>query len=99
MLPRIDRRVHSTRGMDMCPKSEEVLKKAGVLMIEEYIQRRRDKIIKYVETRNIYGRCKSSRKMASNLPPASTLYHKSMAQTMNTFYYSKFIGVDYPYST
>ena len=45
--------------MDL-PKSEEVLKKAGVLTIEEYIQRRRDTIMKYVETRNIYVRCKSS---------------------------------------
>jgi hypothetical protein len=49
------------------PKSEEVLKKAGVLTIEEYIQRRRDTIMKYAETRNIYGKCKSSRKIASNL--------------------------------
>jgi hypothetical protein len=29
--------------MDL-PKSEEVLKKAGVLTIEEYIQRRREKV-------------------------------------------------------
>jgi hypothetical protein len=51
----------------ICPKSEEVLKKAGVLTIEEYIQRRRDTIMKYDETRNMYGKCKSSRKIASNL--------------------------------
>ena len=54
-------------GEWICPKSEEVLKKAGVLTIAVYIQRRRDTIMKYVETRNIYGRCKSSRKIASNL--------------------------------
>ena len=54
-------------GEWICPKSEEVLKKAGVLTIEEYIQRRRDTIMKYAETRNIYGKCKSSRKIASNL--------------------------------
>jgi hypothetical protein len=54
-------------GEWICPKSEEVLKKAGVLTIEEYIQRRRDTIMKYVETRNIYGTCKSSQKIASNL--------------------------------
>ena len=54
-------------GEWICPKSEEVLKTAGVLTIEEDIQRRRDTIMKYVETRNIYGRCKSSRKIASNL--------------------------------
>jgi hypothetical protein len=51
----------------ICPKSEEVLKKAGVLTIEEYIQRSRDTIMKYAETRNIYRKCKSSRKIASNL--------------------------------
>jgi hypothetical protein len=54
-------------GEWICPKSEEVLKKAGVLTIEEYIQRRRDTIMKYAETRNIYGKCKSSQKIASNL--------------------------------
>jgi hypothetical protein len=54
-------------GEWICPKSEEGLKKAGVLTIEEYIQRSRDTIMKYAETRNIYGKCKSSRKIASNL--------------------------------
>jgi hypothetical protein len=47
----------------ICPKSEEVLKKAGVLTIEEYIQRRRGTIMKYAQTRDIYGKCKSSRKI------------------------------------
>jgi hypothetical protein len=43
-------------------------KKAGVLMmIEEYIQRRRETIMKYAKTRDIYGKCKSSQKIASNL--------------------------------
>jgi hypothetical protein len=51
----------------ICPKSEEVLKKAGVLTIEEYIERRRETIMKYAQTRNRYGKCKSSRKIASNL--------------------------------
>jgi Flp pilus assembly protein CpaB len=55
-------------GEWICPTSEEVLKKAGVLTIEEYIQRRRDTIMKYVETRNIYGKCKSSRKIAIKQP-------------------------------
>jgi hypothetical protein len=41
-------------GEWICPKSEVVLKKAGVLMIEEYIQRRRDTIMKYAEMRNIW---------------------------------------------
>jgi len=52
-------------GEWICPKSEEVLIKAGVLTTEEYIQRRRETIIKYAETRNIYGKCKSSRKIFS----------------------------------
>jgi hypothetical protein len=55
-------------GEWICPKSEEVLlKKAGVLTIEEYIQRRRETIMKYAQTRDIYGMCKSSRKISSNL--------------------------------
>jgi hypothetical protein len=54
-------------GEWICPKSEEVLQKAGVLTIEEYIQRRREMILKYVEMRNTYGKCKSSQKIASNL--------------------------------
>jgi hypothetical protein len=53
-------------GEWICPKSEEVLKKAGVLTIEEeYIQRRRETILKKAQTRDIYGKCKSSRKIAS----------------------------------
>jgi hypothetical protein len=57
MLPRIDRRVHSSRrgrGMDLPEKEREVLKKAGVLTIEEYIERRRETIGKYAQTRNVY---------------------------------------------
>jgi hypothetical protein len=54
-------------GEWICPKSEEVLKKAGALTIEEYIERRRETIMKDAQTRNIYGKCKSSRKIASNL--------------------------------
>jgi hypothetical protein len=67
------------------PKSEEVLKKAGVLTIEEYIERRREQtIMKYAQTRNnlfetphicktiyiVYGKCKSSRK--NNLSPSDS---------------------------
>jgi hypothetical protein len=37
----------------ICPKSEEFFKKAGVL-IEECIERRRETIMKYAETRNIW---------------------------------------------
>jgi hypothetical protein len=53
-------------GEWICPNSEEVLRKAGVLTIEEYIQRRRETIMRYAEARIIYGKCKSSRKIASN---------------------------------
>jgi hypothetical protein len=38
-----------------------------VLTIEEYIQRRRETIMKYAQMRDIYGKCKSSRKIACNL--------------------------------
>jgi hypothetical protein len=41
-------------GEWICPKNEEVLKKAGALTIEEYIQRRRETIMKYAQMRNIY---------------------------------------------
>jgi hypothetical protein len=65
MLARIDRRLHSTRrerGMDL-PEKRGSTKKAGVMTIEEYIQRRRETIMKYAQTRDIYGKCKSSRKI------------------------------------
>jgi hypothetical protein len=48
-------------------KARKYLKKVRVLTIEEYIQRRRDTIMKYAQTRDIYGKCNSSRKIASNL--------------------------------
>lgn len=53
-------------GEWICPKSEEVLEKAGVLTIEEYIQRRRETIMSYAETRTIYGKCRDSQKIANN---------------------------------
>jgi hypothetical protein len=43
------------------------MEKAGVLTIEEYIQRRRDTILPYAQTRDINGRCKSSERIGSNL--------------------------------
>jgi hypothetical protein len=51
----------------ICSTSEEVLQVAGVLTIEEYIERRRETIMKYTQMRNIHGKCKSSRKIDSNL--------------------------------
>jgi hypothetical protein len=57
MLPRIDRREFIRQDEEwecICPKSEEVLKMAGVLTIEEYIPRRRETIMKYAQTRDIY---------------------------------------------
>jgi hypothetical protein len=54
-------------GEWICPKSEEVVKKAGVLTIEEYMKRRREAIMKHAQTRNIYGKRKISRKIASDL--------------------------------
>jgi hypothetical protein len=52
---------------DHLPNSEEVLEKAGCLMIEEYIQQRRDTILLYARSTDIYGRCKSAKKIGSNL--------------------------------
>jgi hypothetical protein len=55
-------------GEWICPDSNDVvMEKAGVLTIEEYIQRRRDTILPYAQSRNIYGRCKSSEQIGSNL--------------------------------
>ncbi len=47
--------------------SKEVLEKAGVLPVEEYIQRRRDTILPYARSTNIYERCKNAKKLDSNL--------------------------------
>ena len=54
-------------GEWICPNSEMVLAKAGVLTIEEYIQRRRDTILPYARSTSIYGRCKSAKKIGSRL--------------------------------
>lgn len=51
-------------GEWICPnRSEEVLEKAGALTIEEYIQKRRDTIMPYTRSTNIYERCMSAKKM------------------------------------
>jgi hypothetical protein len=61
--------IHTIRqdedGEWICPKREKVLKMAGVLTIEEYVhsEEARDDH----EIRTIYGKCKSSRKVDSNL--------------------------------
>jgi hypothetical protein len=72
MLPRIDRSEVIRQDKDgewICLKGEEVLQMAGVLMIdEEYVhseEARDDHEIRNM--RNIYGKCKSSRKIDSNL--------------------------------
>lgn len=44
-----------------------MLEKAGVLTVEEYIQRRRDTILPYARPTNIYGRCENAKKLGSNL--------------------------------
>jgi hypothetical protein len=55
-------------GEWICPSSkEEVLEKAGILTVEEYIQRERDTILPYARSTNIYGRCKNAKKLGSNL--------------------------------
>jgi hypothetical protein len=70
MLSGDNRREFIHQGEDgewICPDSNDVMEKAGVLTIEEYIQRRRDTILPYAQSRNIYGRCKSSEQIGSNL--------------------------------
>jgi hypothetical protein len=69
MMSGIDRRAHSTRqgrGLDL-PGKRGSTKKARVLMIEEYIPRRRRVTIMkyYAETRIICGKWISSQKIAS----------------------------------
>jgi hypothetical protein len=59
------RRVES--GSAQAASKEVVLEKAGVLTVEEYIQRRRDTILPYARSTNIYGRCKNAKKLGSNL--------------------------------
>ena len=49
------------------PSSEVVLENAGVRPIEEYIQRRRNSILPYALSREIYGRCTSTKRIGSNL--------------------------------
>jgi hypothetical protein len=69
VLSRNNRRIYSSGGDGewVCPDSNDVMEKAGVLTIEEYIQRRRDTILPHVQTRDIYGRCESSEQIGSNL--------------------------------
>jgi hypothetical protein len=68
MLPRIDRRVHSTRrgrGMDL-PEKRGSTKKAGVLTVEEYVHS--EASMKYAQMMNIDGRsAKAPERIASNL--------------------------------
>jgi hypothetical protein len=72
MLPRIDRREvirqDAKDGEWICLKGEEVLQMVGVRMIEEYVHSeevRDDHEIR--KMRNIYGKCKSSQEIDSNL--------------------------------
>jgi exonuclease III len=49
-----------------CPSSEAVLSTAGLWSIQEYIQRRRSTVKKYVQSKFIYRQCEESRPLASN---------------------------------
>ena len=46
------------------PDSETTLREAGFWTIEEYIERRKDTVMKYAKERAIYRRCVSSRPVA-----------------------------------
>jgi hypothetical protein len=63
--------------VDICPNSKEVLEKAGILTVEEYIQRRRDTILPYARSTNTYGRCKNAKKQCSNLRWWEVNYYSS----------------------
>jgi exonuclease III len=66
-------------GEWICPNSDKVLQKIGVQSIEEYIQRRRDTIMEYAKTRNIYEKCKNSEIASKNLPWWETNYYSDDA--------------------
>ena len=49
-----------------CPSSETVLKQAGLWTIQQYIQRRRNTVELYAQSRPIYQRCVTSQPLASS---------------------------------
>jgi hypothetical protein len=50
-----------------CPPTVEVLADAGLENIETYIQRRRGTIQDHVRTRPIYGKCRRSKALSTNV--------------------------------
>jgi hypothetical protein len=64
-------------GEWICLNSEEVLTKASILMVEEYIQRRRYMILPYARSTIIYRRCKRARRIGSNLLWWEVYYYSS----------------------
>ncbi len=49
------------------PDSNEILKLAGLLPIEEYIAQRKISVMKYIGDRPIYEKCLKSKPIASNV--------------------------------
>jgi len=53
--------IQLTDGSWNCPPSHLALEKAGLFTIEEYIQRRVNTFLPYIQTRNVYSDCQNSR--------------------------------------
>ena len=66
-------------GEWICPNSDKVLEKVGVQSIEEYIQKKRDTIMVFAKTRNIYDKCKNSEIASKNLLWWETNYYSNDA--------------------
>jgi hypothetical protein len=54
-------------GTWTCPSSAEVLEEAGLHTIDEYIQKRRDTVSRFVQNRPIYQQCLRSRALSTNV--------------------------------
>jgi hypothetical protein len=59
-----------------------VLEEVCVLSIEEYIQRRRDTILLFTRSRDIYGRCKRAKQIGSDLLRWEVSYSIILAMTL-----------------
>jgi hypothetical protein len=54
-------------GSWTCPRSIDVLQEAGLCTIDEYIDRRRETVARFVEERPIYQKCLRSRALSTNV--------------------------------
>ena len=59
-------RQDTVTGEWIYPDSETTLREAGLWTVEEYIERRRNTVMKFAQGRSIYRRCKDSRPVSSS---------------------------------